>query len=275
MLCESKSTNGAQNPPPLHPITKMNLLGVGKVGNNSSDSIKITENPDSAVITPIPKKDEVGQPEKRKKTISNILRNSGEKRMKKQNLKPTPDNSMDMTYSIESPEVTDQDKDKKLQSDDDITLIKVVQSQEKSNKAAASPVTIDDDIKIEMIKTPASNCSASEARAEKKSDNNNKSSNRTETKEVVNGAHHNDPNFDATKALEWKDGVGSLPGSTIKVILLLLTYKLLIPKFSSVHRSLFFLFFFFFFFLDKFIKQAKLIYYIPIDFNIILSENFQ
>ncbi|KAK0089357.1 hypothetical protein PV325_007702 [Microctonus aethiopoides] len=216
VLCESKSTNGAQNPPPLHPITKMSLLGVGKVGNNSSDSIKITENPDSAVITPIPKKDEVGQPEKRKKTISNILRNSGEKRMKKQNLKPTPDNSMDMTYSIESPEVTDQDKDKKLQSDDDITLIKVVQSQEKSNKAAASPVTIDDDIKIEMIKTPTSNCSASDARAEKKSDNNNKSSNRTETKEVVNGAHHNDPSFDATKALEWKDGVGSLPGSTIK-----------------------------------------------------------
>lgn len=209
VLRESKTTNSATHPPPLHPIAKMSLLNANKGNNNSTDSIKITENPDSAVITPIPKKDDSSMPEKRKKTISNILRGSNEKRLKKQNLSKSPQDSMvEVTYALSSPE-SEQDKDKKVQNDDDITLIKVVPSEEKSIKLNAS---VDDDIKIEIIKTRPS-C------IEPVSDNKHdvKLTNHDDLKDHLNTSHPNDSNFDAAKVLDWKDGVGTLPGSTLKV----------------------------------------------------------
>ncbi|XP_053998897.1 lethal(3)malignant brain tumor-like protein 3 isoform X1 [Hylaeus anthracinus] len=209
VLRESKTTNSATHPPPLHPIAKMSLLSANKGNNNSTDSIKITENPDSAVITPIPKKDDTGMPEKRKKTISNILRGSNEKRLKKQTLPKSPQESMmDVTYALSSPEL-EQDKDKKVQNDDDITLIKVVPSEDKSMKLNT---TMDDDIKIEIIKTRTS-CGI-----ETVSDNKNdtKMSNYEDLKDHLNATHPNDSSFDATKVLDWKDGVGTLPGSTLK-----------------------------------------------------------
>ncbi|XP_076647902.1 lethal (3) malignant brain tumor isoform X7 [Halictus rubicundus] len=208
VLRESKTTNSATHPPPLHPIAKMSLLSANKGNNNSTDSIKITENPDSAVITPIPKKDDSGIPEKRKKTISNILRGSNEKRLKKQNLSKSPQDSMvEVTYALSSPE-SEQDKDKKVQNDDDITLIKVVPNEEKSVKLNTS---IDDDIKIEIIKTRTS-C------VESVSDNKHdvKLINHDDMKDHLNTSHTNDSNFDAAKVLDWKDGVGTLPGSTLK-----------------------------------------------------------
>lgn len=206
VLRETK-TNSTMHPPPLHPITKMSLLNANKGNNNSTDSIKITENPDSAVITPIPKKDDKYQPEKRKKTISNILRGSGEKRMKKQSFsKSSQDNMIDMSFSVSSPE--SEDKDKKIQNDDDITLIKVVSSEEKANKLNAN---IDDDIKIEIIKTSGGVETLCDNKIDKKFHNN-----RDQIKEL-NITTQNDSNFDATKALDWKDGVGTLPGSTLKV----------------------------------------------------------
>jgi len=209
VLRESKTTNSATHPPPLHPIAKMSLLNANKGNSNSIDSIKITENPDSAVITPIPKKEDC-QPEKRKKTISNILRGSTEKRMKKQNISKSPQDSLvDTNYALSSPE-SEQDKDKKAQTDDDITLIKVVPSEDKVAKLNTS---MDDDIKIEIIKTPT-NCSIETISDNK---NENKSNNYDETKEHLNTLNQNNTNFDATKVLDWKDGVGTLPGSNLQV----------------------------------------------------------
>lgn len=206
MLRESKTTNSATHPPPLHPIAKMSLLNATKGTSNSIDSIKITENPDSAVITPIPKKEDI-QPEKRKKMISNILRSSTEKRMRKQTMPKSPQDGLnDTNYALNSPDC-DQDKDKKVPNDDDITLIKVVASEDKTPSLNAN---VDDDIKIEIIKTPTN---------VEMSDNKNetKSNNCDETKEQLNTLNQNSNNFDATKVLDWKDGVGTLPGSTLQV----------------------------------------------------------
>lgn len=209
VLRESKTTNSTTHPPPLHPIAKMSLLSANKGNSNSIDSIKITENPDSAVITPIPKKED-NQPEKRKKTISNILRGSTEKRMKKQNIPKSPQDSLaDANYALSSPE-SEQDKDKKPQNDDDITLIKVIPSED---KVAKLNTNMDDDIKIEIIKTPTCNI-------EMVPDNKGeaKSNNYEETKEQLNTLNQNNTNFDdASKVLEWKDGVGNLPGSNLQV----------------------------------------------------------
>ncbi|XP_043506914.1 lethal(3)malignant brain tumor-like protein 3 isoform X3 [Frieseomelitta varia] len=212
VLRESKTTNSATHPPPLHPIAKMSLLNANKGNNNSTDSIKITENPDSAVITPIPKKDDIGMPEKRKKTISNILRGSSEKRLKKQTLPKSPQESIvDVSYALSSPE-SEQDKDKKVQNDDDITLIKVVPSEEKTVKLTNA--NMDDDIKIEIIKTRTS-CGI-ESITDNKSDTKININNHEDLKDHLNTTHPNDSNFDATKVLDWKDGVGTLPGSTLK-----------------------------------------------------------
>ncbi|XP_012227520.1 lethal(3)malignant brain tumor-like protein 3 isoform X2 [Linepithema humile] len=208
VLRESKTTNSTTHPPPLHPIAKMSLLNANKGSSNSIDSIKITENPDSAVITPIPKKED-NQPEKRKKTISNILRGSAEKRMKKQNIPKSPQDSLaDTNYALSSPE-SEQDKDKKGQNDDDITLIKVVPSEDKVSKLNTN---MDDDIKIEIIKAPT-NCNV-EAMPDNKCEA--KSNNHDETKEQLNNLNQNNSNFDATKVLDWKDGVGTLPGSNLQ-----------------------------------------------------------
>lgn len=213
VLRESKTSNSTSLPPPLHPIAKMSLLNANKGSSNSIDSIKITENPDSAVITPIPKKEDNNPPEKRKKTISNILRGSSEKRMKKQNLSKSPQDSLvDVNYALSSPE-SEQDKDKKVQNDDDITLIKVVPGEDKVSKINAS---MDDDVKIEIIKTPT-NCSGCSIEAVTDNKNEVKSNNYDETKEHLTTLHQNDTNFDATKVLDWKDGVGTLPGSNLQV----------------------------------------------------------
>ncbi|KAL0105487.1 hypothetical protein PUN28_016865 [Cardiocondyla obscurior] len=207
VLRESKTTNSTTHPPPLHPIAKMSLLNANKGNSNSIDSIKITENPDSAVITPIPKKED-SQPEKRKKTISNILRGSTEKRLKKQNITKSQDSLTDPNYSLSSPE-SEQDKDKKAQNDDDITLIKVIPSEDKVSKLTTN---VDDDIKIEIIKTPT-NCNV-ETVPDNKSEV--KSESCEETKEQLNTLNQNNTNFDASKVLDWKDGVGTLPGSNLQ-----------------------------------------------------------
>lgn len=208
---ESKTTNATTHPPPLHPITNIGILGKGGRQEHLSDSIKISENPDSAVITPIPnKKEDTNQPEKRKKTISNILRGSGEKRMKKQSF-PKSSQEVDISYSISSPD-SEQDKDKKMQNDDDITLIKVVPSEDKSAKLKSA---LDDDIKVEIIKT------SNNDNADNSSDSKIETQviKQEETKDSINSSNQAaDHNFDATKALNWKDGVGSLPGSSLKVI---------------------------------------------------------
>lgn len=192
----------------------MSLLNANKGSSNSIDSIKITENPDSAVITPIPKKEDNNLPEKRKKTISNILRGSNEKRMKKQSFPKSPQDCLaDVNYALSSPE-SEQDKDKKTQNDDDITLIKVVPGEDKVSKLNAS---VDDDVKIEIIKTPTS-CSSCTIEAVMDNKNEMKSNNYDETKEhVTTTLQQNDSNFDAAKVLDWKDGVGTLPGSTLQV----------------------------------------------------------
>lgn len=211
VLRESKSSSSGIHPPPLHPLSKM--LSSVKGGGSSSDGIKITENADSAVITPIPIKDDEAPPEKRKKTISNILRGNSEKRSKKQNLlKAAQDSACDVTCAPKSPEL-DNDKEKKRQNDDDITLIKVVPSEDKRLKKDAA---LDDDIKIEIIKAlPSAETNAgSGLHTERKS-----GGFVAEPKEMINNFHHNDPNFDPAKALDWQDGVGTLPGSTLKVVI--------------------------------------------------------
>ena len=241
----------------------MTLLA-GKGVGNTSDSIKITENADSAVITPIPNKEEIvvggvgGPLEKRRKTRSNILRSSSEKR-KVAHGKSSQENIMDVSYSLSSPE-SEQDKDKKAHNDDDITLIKVVPSEEKKRK-----LSVDDGINVEIIRslengTVVNNTEVKNQTTKLKAnvdvdvdednddgddddddndgddddddrdddeddddddDDNDDDDDAVcvtmgqENKKSVNGT--SDPNFDATKVLEWKDGLGSLPGSTLKV----------------------------------------------------------
>ncbi|XP_016842444.1 lethal(3)malignant brain tumor-like protein 4 isoform X5 [Nasonia vitripennis] len=207
VLRESKTSNSTTNPPPLHPIAKMSLLNVPKSSSNSSESIKITENPDSAVITPIPKKEDNNLPEKRKKTISNILRGSGEKRYKKRSFSNSSSQDSGVVevpnYTLNSPESEgEKEKKKDKESDDDITLIKVIPSEEKKMKR----VLLSDDIKIEVIKQSIKK----EVEVVEKSEKVNGKANNEETKD------QNDSNFDAAKVLDWKDGVGSLPGSTLK-----------------------------------------------------------
>ncbi|KAL0105490.1 hypothetical protein PUN28_016865 [Cardiocondyla obscurior] len=229
VLRESKTTNSTTHPPPLHPIAKMSLLNANKGNSNSIDSIKITENPDSAVITPIPKKED-SQPEKRKKTISNILRGSTEKRLKKQNITKSQDSLTDPNYSLSSPE-SEQDKDKKAQNDDDITLIKVIPSEDKVSKLTTN---VDDDIKIEIIKTPT-NCNV-ETVPDNKSEV--KSESCEETKEQLNTLNQNNTNFDASKVLDWKDGVGTLPGSNLQVKIIKYIYNLMIYIESNIKKRL-------------------------------------
>lgn len=178
----------------------MSLLGTSKSGN-SSDSIKITENPDSAVITPIPSNDD------RQANFDNtrkIIRPT-EKRPKKQSfaslLEP---NEVEVSrYTLDSLN-SEYEKEKKIdkESDDDITLIKVVKNEEKKKKRFVLP----DDINFEVVKESSNK----EIEVVEKL-NGDKS--RRDSKD----SHQNDSNFDAEKALDWQDGVGSLPGSTVKV----------------------------------------------------------
>lgn len=204
---EAKSCSSSIHPPPLHPLTKIGRLNPGKGNGNSPDGIKITENADSAVITPIPNVEEDAPPEKRKKTVSNILRGSSEKRSKKQVFpKSAQGNSCDFTCKPGSPDL-DHDRGKKRHNDDDITLIKVVPSEDKRLKQDNA---IDDDIKIEIIKE--SNEAVNDSYKERKPGNY-----ADEVAEAINNSHQNDPNFDPTKVLDWQDGVGTLPGSTLKV----------------------------------------------------------
>ncbi|CAG5109207.1 Similar to L3MBTL3: Lethal(3)malignant brain tumor-like protein 3 (Homo sapiens) [Cotesia congregata] len=260
----SKSSSSSNNPPPLHPITKINLLNKNAgINLNSSappspstDGIKITENPDSAVITPIPnnndnsgnKNDEYS--EKRKKTVSNILSRGPvavtEKRPKKQNLSKTRECPEDneLYDQLDIPQLLGKNsRDKKSnQNDDEITLIKVIPSQtgksnkninNKSDRSSTEINSVDDDIKIEMIKS-SSNVNSSLMNGDKQNiksnnhaeevngntaqyhNNNNNNNNNTNNHNNNHRHPHNDSNFDVTKALEWKDGVGSLPGSTLK-----------------------------------------------------------
>lgn len=104
----------------------MSLLKASNSGCSTTDGVKINENPDSAVITPIPKKEEsnVILPDKRKKAISNILR--GKNRTRKQSFSKT-------NQDIHSPE-SDVDKNKDNNSEDEITLIKVIPNEEKKKK---------------------------------------------------------------------------------------------------------------------------------------------
>ncbi|XP_046424366.1 lethal(3)malignant brain tumor-like protein 3 isoform X2 [Neodiprion virginianus] len=210
VLRESKGGSSGIHPPPLHPLSKMSLLNSVKGKGSSTDGIKITENADSAVITPIPNKDDDAPPEKRKKTISNILRGSGEKRSKKQNYsKSSQDNAGDALCSPVSLDL-DHDKNKKRQNDDDITLIKVVPSEDKRLKLDAA---LDDEIKIEIIKSQPSvdSDAATDFNGERKS-----GGQVSESKEITSNFHQTDPNFDPAKVLDWQDGVGTLPGSTLK-----------------------------------------------------------
>ncbi|KAG8037319.1 hypothetical protein G9C98_005529 [Cotesia typhae] len=148
VLRESSKSSSSNNPPPLHPITKINLLNKNAgISLNSSappspstDGIKITENPDSAVITPIPNNnDNSGNKndnysEKRKKTVSNILSRGPvavpEKRPKKQNLSKTRECPEDneLYDQLDIPQLLGKNsRDKKSsQNDDEITLIKVI-----------------------------------------------------------------------------------------------------------------------------------------------------
>lgn len=210
VLQESKS-NAPLNVPPLHPISKLGLLNIPKNTSSLDNSIKISENPDSAVITPIPKKVvDLGLPEKRRKTISNILRAPGDKKMRKQDLKFNQDSaSMDSgsTYNSDN----EMDRDKKKDSDDEVTLIKVVNSDSKKSSRRSSLV---DDLKID-VKSLKQNL-LENAEASEKDD--------------VKSHENTKSDFDTNRIIVWNDGVGSLPGSSIKVIFLKIYANILDQK---------------------------------------------
>ncbi|XP_014205179.1 lethal(3)malignant brain tumor-like protein 3 [Copidosoma floridanum] len=210
VLRESKTSNGTTNPPPLHPIANMSLINASKTGHSSTDGVKINENPDSAVITPIPKKDESisNSSEKRKRPTSNILRS--EKRMRKQSFTKTNQdlNVVDVSnYALNSSESEhEKDKRKDKESDDDITLIKVVPSEDKRMKR----LSMSDEVKIEVVR--GLNRNGVEV---------------IEKIERVNGKSSSDDARDQKKSditypeetsqiLHWDDGIGTLIGTSLK-----------------------------------------------------------
>ncbi|KAJ8682856.1 hypothetical protein QAD02_018648 [Eretmocerus hayati] len=204
---EPKTANSSTPLPPLHPIVRMSLL-TSSTATNSTDCIKISENPDSAVITPIPIEDESNVSEKQKKVTNNSVKRATGKRPKKQ-IFPKASNSEAnvievVSYSASSPESdheTDNRRDK--ESDDDITFLKVVASDEKRVKRALAS----NEIKIEVIK----GSTRKEVELVDKYENGI-------DEEIIDDdeSQQSDPKFDVAKVLEWKDGVGSLPGSTLK-----------------------------------------------------------
>jgi PDZ domain-containing secreted protein len=117
--------------------------------------------------------------------------NSDDKRKLNQDLNRCLKETVDAIFSPNSPSlITDNDRNKMNSADDEVTLIKVNPLKDESAiKEEIKKELPEDDVKIEIVKQ--------------------------EIKHEQTDANAED--FDPMKVLEWKDGIGTLPGSNLKV----------------------------------------------------------
>lgn len=197
-VLEPKPTNASVgHPPPLHPIGNVgNLLNNAKSnGNSSTEEIKAEE---MAVILPLPKKDCSAPEQKPKPTM--IPTPPVERRPKKQSRKTPHETLLDSGFLSSSLEA-EQERTKQIFSNKEVTLTKVF------NKDKGSKLKTHNLPDIELIET--SKCATAAI----------KDNTAASCTEEVNTLEF-DPTFDVFKALMWKDGIGSLPGSNLKVLVL-------------------------------------------------------
>lgn len=204
----------------------MTILNQSK--NNRPEILKY-DYPD-AVLTRIPKKEE---PEKRRRTISNILSRNRDKTLKNQQLVNSFDVEPDekrkkyskkqkLTYTLDINEciINNSDSNDKsnkdiIKSNDDITLMKVGQNDneiiQNSNKS--------DDVEMELIRastSPHSDSSNDKITKVLETNVNGKVSDEIHDN-ITNGNHSAESNSDPPKINNCKDGSGTLLGTSIKV----------------------------------------------------------
>jgi hypothetical protein len=129
---------------------------------------------------------------KNNSTINNNNNNnsSDDKKKLNQDLNRCLKETVDAIFSPNSPSLMkDNDLDKINSTDDEVTLVKVNPLKESEIKEEIKRELPDDDVKIEIVKQEV----------------------KTEQSDV------NAEDFDPMKVLEWKDGIGTLPGSNLKV----------------------------------------------------------
>lgn len=210
MLREAKPLAGSVGQlPPLQPISKHSNTKTASIKANGlllPDSTTLTPLKDASTsIAVIPKKLTIDDE-------SSIKRNSGtnnnnsnsnnsnnhnnssssdDKRKLSQDLNRCLKETVDAIFSPNSPTLMkDNEGDKMNSADDEVTLIKVNPLKEVSAKKEEMKKELpEDDVKIEIIKQ--------DIKAEQ--------------------IDANAEDFDPMKVLEWKDGIGTLPGSNLKV----------------------------------------------------------
>ena len=208
VLREAKPLAGAVNQlPPLQPIAKY----------SASKTVSLKANglvlPDSTTLTPlidattspavVPKKVFADEECIVKRNVAsnsnnnsssnnnnNISSASEEKKKLNQDLNRCLKETVDAIFSPNSPIMKDSVKDNSVE--DEVTLIKVPVNPTKEEvtvKEELKKELPEDDVKIEIVKQPV------------------------KSEQVDVGTE----DFDPMKVLEWKDGIGTLPGSNLKV----------------------------------------------------------
>ena len=122
---------------------------------------------------------------------SNNNNNSDDKRKLNQDLNRCLKETVDAIFAPNSPTlIKDNERNKMSSADDEVTLIKVNPLKDESAiKEETKKEIPEDDVKIEIVKQDVK-AEQTDANAE---------------------------DFDPMKVLEWKDGIGTLPGSNLKV----------------------------------------------------------
>jgi hypothetical protein len=205
VLREAKPLAGSVGQlPPLQPISKYSNTKTTSIKANGlllPDSTTLTPLKDvSTSVSVIPKKLAIDDESsiKRNSTINTINSNnnnnnnsSDDKRKLNQDLNRCLKETVDAIFSPNSPTLMkDNEGDKMNSADDEVTLIKVNPLKEESAiKEEMKKELPEDDVKIEIIKQDIK-AEQTDANAE---------------------------DFDPMKVLEWKDGIGTLPGSNLKV----------------------------------------------------------
>jgi hypothetical protein len=190
--------------PPLQPIAKYSNTKTTNIKANGlllPDSTTLTPLKDTASSAPVmPKKLAIDDESsiKRNSAMNNNNNNNNnnnssadDKRKRNQDLNRCLKETVDAIFSPNSPTLMkDNDQDKMNSADDEVTLIKVNPLKEESPiKEETKKELPEDDVKIEIVKQ--------EIKAE----------------QIDASAE----DFDPMKVLEWKDGIGTLPGSNLKV----------------------------------------------------------
>ncbi|XP_069703930.1 lethal(3)malignant brain tumor-like protein 3 isoform X2 [Periplaneta americana] len=199
VLREAKSLTGSVGQlPPLQPIAKYPSTKTTNIKPNGlllPDSTTLTPLKDAATSPPVIKKLTIDDESNMKKNSAininnnNNNNNSDDKKKLNQDLNRCLKETVDAIFSPNSPLMKDNDRDKINSADDEVTLIKVNPLKEESTTKAENKELPEDDVKIEIVKQDVVKTEQTEGNAE---------------------------DFDPMKVLEWKDGIGTLPGSNLK-----------------------------------------------------------